>query len=83
MSDQGSIFDRLVEIGRTDEQIAETYVEEDTVEMLVALARVARRRLGVLTKVADLVEVELDEAREAYYCTETLETILRLLGRSV
>jgi hypothetical protein len=54
MHDQGSIFDRLVEIGRTDAEIAETYVEEDTVEMLAALARVR----GVHLKGRDTVRDE-------------------------
>ena len=45
MSDQGSFFDRLVEIGRSDKQIADQYIEEDEVEMLVALARIRGRHL--------------------------------------
>lgn len=64
--DFGDDFDTRVEIGHSDEEIADYYASEGNQEMLAALARVSRRR-----------EKELrDEAQLRQQCVAMLQYLL-------
>jgi len=62
MTDFGDDFDTRVELGHSDQEIADFYSSEGKEEMIVALARVSRRK----QKENDPADVEVNVFNEAF-----------------